>query len=67
MKRRRFLKDTIASGAFVGLGGLSMSSCLGPAEKTITILHTNDVHSHIEPFEASHSKFPNLGGVAPIV
>lgn len=64
MKRRRFLKDTIASGAFVGLGGLSMSSCLGPAEKTITILHTNDVHSHIEPFEASHSKFPNLGGVA---
>lgn len=64
MKRRRFLKDTIASGALAGLGGLSLSSCLGPAEKTITILHTNDVHSHIEPFEASHSKFPNLGGVA---
>jgi 5'-nucleotidase len=64
MKRRHFLKETIASGTFIGLGGLSLSSCLGPTEKTITILHTNDVHSHIEPFGAGHSKFPNLGGVA---
>jgi 5'-nucleotidase len=32
--------------------------------KHITILHTNDVHSHIDPFPANDSKFPNLGGVS---
>ncbi len=32
--------------------------------KHITILHTNDVHSHIEPFDPSDAKFPNQGGVA---
>ena len=30
--------------------------------KRITILHTNDVHSHIEPFSKDHSEFPNKGG-----
>ena len=30
----------------------------------ITILHTNDQHSRIEPFEKNHSKNPNQGGFA---
>ena len=30
----------------------------------ITILHTNDVHSHIDPFPVNDPKFPGLGGVA---
>ncbi len=30
----------------------------------ITILHTNDVHSRIEPFPLSDPKWPGLGGVA---
>jgi 5'-nucleotidase len=30
----------------------------------ITILHTNDVHSRIEPFPMSDPKWPGLGGVA---
>mgnify|MGYP001376356222 FL=1 len=33
-------------------------------QKKITILHTNDVHSHIEPFNDNHAKFPNKGGVS---
>jgi 5'-nucleotidase len=28
----------------------------------VTILHTNDTHSHIDPFPADHSKFANRGG-----
>ena len=32
--------------------------------KKITILHTNDVHSHIDPFPANDPKNPNKGGVA---
>ncbi|MFM7080086.1 MAG: bifunctional metallophosphatase/5'-nucleotidase [Bacteroidota bacterium] len=29
---------------------------------TLKILHTNDVHSHIDPFPANHPKYPGLGG-----
>lgn len=64
MKRRDFLTTTGASSAFVGLGGLSLNSCAALSGKHITILHTNDVHSHIDPFPAEHATFPNLGGLA---
>ncbi len=64
MERRQFLKNSIATGSLIGLGGLSLTSCEQKTEKKITILHTNDVHSHIEPFSEGHDKYPNIGGVA---
>lgn len=64
MKRRTFLKNTAASTTFIGLGGISLSSFSSVDEKKITILHTNDVHSHIEPFPADHPRNPNMGGAA---
>ncbi len=64
MKRRKFLKNSLASGSLVSLGALPFNSCEVDKEKTISILHTNDVHSHIEVFPSKHSKYPNLGGVA---
>ncbi len=64
MKRRDFIINTAATSTFVGLGGLSLNSCQGLGSKQVIILHTNDVHSHIDPFPKSHSLYPNLGGVA---
>ncbi len=64
MDRRKFISKTTATGAFVGLGGLSLNSCLGETNKHLTILHTNDVHSHIDAFPKNHSTYPNLGGLA---
>lgn len=64
MDRRKFLSRTAASTAFVGLGGLTLNSCQNSSKKHITILHTNDVHSHIDPFPLNHSLYPNLGGIA---
>lgn len=64
MKRRSFLQQTLASSIFVSATGLSLSSCSPNPKKHITILHTNDVHSHIDPFPKTHSKNPNQGGVA---
>lgn len=64
MDRRDFLTTTGAGSAFVGLGGLSLNSCQAFGKKQITILHTNDVHSHIDPFPKNHSTFPNMGGLA---
>ena len=63
MKRRSFIQQTAATGAFIGLGGLTMSFKEN-SRKHITILHTNDVHSHIEPFGPEDPKNPNMGGVA---
>lgn len=63
MKRRDFIKNTAASSALLTLGGLSLSSFNSVASKHITILHTNDVHSYIDPFPANHPKNPNMGGV----
>jgi 5'-nucleotidase len=64
MKRRNFIKKTSAATALLTLGGLPLQSFASSDKKHITILHTNDVHSHIEPFESSHYKYPNLGGIA---
>ena len=63
MKRKEFIQNTAAATAFLSLGGLSSLS-FKPAEKHITILHTNDVHSHIEPFGPEEGRNANLGGVA---
>ncbi len=68
MKRREFIEKTSAAAAFVGLG-MSLSSyksldVSGLDTKHLTILHTNDVHSYIDPFPANHPKNPNMGGVA---
>ena len=64
MDRRKFISRTSATTAFVGLGGMSLNSCLSDTKNHITILHTNDVHSHIDTFPKSNSEFPNLGGLA---
>lgn len=64
MKRREFIKNTAATTTLLGFTGLSLSSFTSKDTKHITILHTNDVHSYIDPFPANHPKNPNMGGVA---
>ena len=62
MKRRDFIEKTAAGTALLSLG-LSLSSFKSDI-KHITILHTNDVHSHIDPFPADDPRNPNMGGAA---
>lgn len=69
MKRRQFIQQTTAATALVGLGALNLQSCstiksLFSKRKHITILHTNDVHSHIDPFGPNDKRNANKGGVA---
>ena len=64
MKRRDFIQKTATSSALLGLWGMSLSSFSSVDTKKITILHTNDTHSHIDPFPANHPKNPNMGGAA---
>ena len=61
MNRRKFIyNSSLASLSVVGL-----NSC-NPLNKDVklTILHTNDVHSQIEPFPFNHNKYPDRGGFA---
>ncbi|MDI1307753.1 MAG: metallophosphatase [bacterium] len=62
MKRRDFIEKTAASTALLSLG-LPLTSFTTSETKHLTILHTNDVHSYIDPFPADHPKNPNMGGV----
>jgi len=69
MDRKSFLK---------AIGGGSLAMALAPnmmmaeelkilnvkSANKLTILHTNDQHSRIEPFDASYTKNPNQGGFA---
>lgn len=60
--RRDFIKKTASAAALVGLGSVGMVSCSKEENKRITILHTNDVHSQIDPFPVDHYKYAGLGG-----
>ena len=63
MKRRQFIQQTTAATALLGIGALNLQSC-NIKRKHITILHTNDVHSHIDPFGPNDGRNANKGGVA---
>ena len=63
MNRRSFLKNTTASG--IGLMAPVPASMLFAENITkITILHTNDVHSRIDPFPQDGSRNAGMGGAA---
>jgi 5'-nucleotidase len=62
MKRRDFIQKTAAASAFLAMPATLMG--FTAKTKHITILHTNDVHSHIDPFPATDPKNPNMGGVS---
>lgn len=64
MKRRSFIQKSTTATALLALGGLPLQSFSKQKTKHITILHTNDTHSHIDPFPNNHSEYPNKGGVA---
>jgi len=64
MKRRDFLKNSLAGAFVLGANAVPTFANTKNEFKHITILHTNDVHSYIDPFPADHPKNPNMGGVA---
>lgn len=61
--RREFLRNSIY-GTISIIGLSKVDTFAKPRSNKITILHTNDVHSHIEPFPDNDPKYPGLGGAA---
>ena len=61
MNRKEFIKKAglVAAGAT-----LNPFNLLAKDKDRLVILHTNDWHSHIEPFDKNHKRYPGLGGAA---
>ena len=63
MDRRKFITQTMVSTAAVVGSPFFLSSCSKPSKRSLTILHTNDMHSQIDPFPED-SAYAGLGGMA---
>ncbi|QOW11798.1 bifunctional metallophosphatase/5'-nucleotidase [Kaistella flava (ex Peng et al. 2021)] len=69
MNRKQFLRTigggtlamTLAPNLLMAEGFTALNAA---SEYQLTILHTNDQHSRIEPFDSSYTKNPNQGGFA---
>jgi 5'-nucleotidase len=65
MNRRKFFRNFSLGAGAIALSAPSFSQSLFlKNSKKITILHTNDTHSNIDPLPDNHSKFPGMGGIA---
>lgn len=69
VSRREFLRLGTTAGVVAaipafGASHKSRASRPDADETLITILHTNDTHSQIEPFPATDPRYPNMGGAA---
>ena len=63
ISRRKFIQNTVAASALTLVP--TLPAWAKNQSKKITILHTNDQHSRIEPFEPSENpKYSNKGGFA---
>ncbi|MFO7978129.1 MAG: metallophosphoesterase [Bacteroidales bacterium] len=62
--RRQFLKSLGIAGAgtLAGLGAFGQSG--DEQASKVTILHTNDTHSRLDPYPANDPNYPNMGGYA---
>ena len=64
--RRKFItQSALAAGAILSSNPLFAEMQRDAAVKKLTILHTNDVHSRMEPFPMDGGRNQGLGGVAP--
>lgn len=65
MERRIFLQQSVVVGSALAVSPSLLAHPKKPEGfEKLTILHTNDTHSNIDTFPASHAKYPNQGGVA---
>ncbi len=66
MNRRKFLRNIAIGSTGLTFGALPFDLLANNNYATISILHTNDLHCHIEPFSGSNEKYAGKGGLARI-
>jgi 5'-nucleotidase len=63
MKRKSFIKKAILGSSAILASGMSMQAFATTKKNNITILHTNDVHSRLDPFPMDGGKYEGMGGI----
>jgi len=66
MNRRGFIRNGFAGIAGLGLGATPFNLLAANDFVTISIMHTNDLHCHIEPFSGGNENTNGKGGLARI-
>lgn len=66
MNRRGFIRNGFAGIAGLGLGAIPFNLLADNNFITISIMHTNDLHCHIEPFSGGNDNTNSKGGLARI-
>jgi 5'-nucleotidase len=66
MNRRRFIKNITTGSAGISFGMFPKELLAADDFVAISFLHTNDLHSHIEPFSNSGERNDGKGGLARI-
>lgn len=66
MNRRKFIRNITVGAAGVSMGAVPQYLFGKDDFITISILHTNDIHCHVEPFSGSNPNYAGRGGMARI-
>lgn len=65
MDRRNFVKKSLQLSSYLLWGNIPYNVIAQDnKQQTLTILHTNDVHSRLDPFPMDGSKYQGMGGVS---
>jgi 5'-nucleotidase len=65
MNRRIFIRNLGIGTAGLSLG-MPLTTLAADDFKVLSILHTNDIHSHVEPFSGTNPNYDGKGGLARI-
>jgi 5''-nucleotidase/2'',3''-cyclic phosphodiesterase and related esterases len=64
--RRAFLKQTALGVGAISLGLIPKELFASGDLVRLTVMHTNDMHCHIDPFPADNAEYPGQGGLLRI-
>jgi len=62
--RRQFIKSLAAASAGIALCNIPKAALAQHGIQKLTILHTNDIHCHIDPFSPTNPTYAGRGGMA---
>lgn len=64
--RRNFIKQSLIGGGAISLGLIPTELFASGELVKLTVLHTNDIHSHLDPFPETNAEYPGQGGIVRI-
>jgi len=64
--RRNFLKQALLGSGALSLGLIPNELFASGELIRLTVMHTNDMHCHLDPFPADHAEYPGKGGLIRI-